>query len=103
MTCSACAANVEKRVAKLQGASNVSVNLLKNSMTLSLDDNCTEEQVIEAVRSIGYDASIKNAAPTEKAKAPAQTSYAAMKTRLTVSAALGLKPQAAWAPSNSFS
>ena len=36
MTCSACSSRVEKCVRKLEGVKEVSVNLLTNSMQLSL-------------------------------------------------------------------
>ena len=38
MTCAACSSRVERSVSKLQGAEEVSVNLLKNSMTVSYDE-----------------------------------------------------------------
>ena len=34
MTCSACSARVEKGISKLEGIKGVSVNLLKNSMSV---------------------------------------------------------------------
>jgi len=57
MTCSSCAAHVERSVRNLQGVSDVSVNLLSNSMTVEFDDKILDEQeIVEAVRSSGYDA-----------------------------------------------
>ena len=38
MSCAACSARVEKSVAKLPGIKEVSVNLLKNSMTVEYDE-----------------------------------------------------------------
>ena len=38
MSCSACSARVEKAVAKIVGAENVSVNLLTNSMQVKRDE-----------------------------------------------------------------
>ena len=38
MSCAACSARVEKAVKALDGCCNVTVNLLKNDMTLELDD-----------------------------------------------------------------
>ena len=43
MTCSACSSRVEKCVSALDGISDVSVNLLTNSMRLSYDENITGE------------------------------------------------------------
>jgi len=37
MTCSACAARVERAVKKMEGTADVSVNLLTNTMTLAYD------------------------------------------------------------------
>lgn len=57
MTCAACASRVEKSVSKLQGAEQVSVNLLKNSMVVAYDEKALkEEQIIEAVEKAGYGA-----------------------------------------------
>ena len=39
MTCSACSSRVESCVRKLPGVNEVSVNLLKNSMTVSYDED----------------------------------------------------------------
>ena len=39
MTCSACSTRVEQCVRKLPGVSEVSVNLLKNSMVVSYDEH----------------------------------------------------------------
>ena len=61
MTCSACVAHVEKNVSKLEGVKAVQVNLLTNSMTVSFDDDQLEISKIESsVKSIGYEAHVKN-------------------------------------------
>ena len=39
MTCSACSANVEKAVRKIEGVERADVNLLNNSLTLIYDEN----------------------------------------------------------------
>ena len=50
MTCSACSNRVEKAVAGVPGVEDVSVNLLKNSMTVNYDETKTGlEQIIQAV------------------------------------------------------
>ncbi|WP_027406775.1 heavy metal translocating P-type ATPase [Anaerovibrio sp. RM50] len=60
MTCSACSARVERAVTKLEGTSEVSVNLLTNSMQLSYDEEIIKpERIIQAVEQAGYGASIK--------------------------------------------
>lgn len=60
MTCSACSSRVEKAVAKVVGADNVSVNLLTNSMQVKHDENISSEQIISAVENAGYGASLGN-------------------------------------------
>lgn len=63
MTCAACAARVEKAVRQVAGVKEVSVNLLKNSMTAAFDETATStEQLAGAVRRAGYGARAGNAA-----------------------------------------
>ncbi len=60
MSCSACSARVEKAVAKIVGAENVSVNLLTNSMQVKYDDaKISAANIIDAVTNAGYGASLK--------------------------------------------
>ncbi len=73
MSCSACSARVEKAVAKLVGADNVSVNLLTNSMQVKRIENITNEQIIKAVVDAGYGASLKNNANPAINSAPTPT------------------------------
>lgn len=57
MTCSACSAHVTKSVEKLPGVSEVSVNLLNNSMMVQYDPAvATADQIEQAVRQAGYGA-----------------------------------------------
>ena len=59
MTCSACSAHVEKAVARVAGVSAVSVNLLSGSMQVTYDETAaTAEDIIAAVTSSGYGASL---------------------------------------------
>lgn len=58
MTCSACSAHVEKAVRKVAGVSDVAVNLLQNSMTVTYDAKSTSDtQIVSAVEHAGYGAS----------------------------------------------
>lgn len=58
MTCSACSANVERSVRKLDGICSVNVNLLSNSMNVEYDETVIDKnKIIDAVRSAGYGAS----------------------------------------------
>ena len=57
MTCSACSARIERDLSKLDGIAEVSVNLLKNSMTVSYDESALDTSgIIEKVEDIGYGA-----------------------------------------------
>lgn len=57
MNCASCASSIEKEVGKLNGVSNVAVNLATD--TLQLDGDVEDELVIEAVNRAGYSASAK--------------------------------------------
>ncbi|MBE6831507.1 MAG: heavy metal translocating P-type ATPase [Ruminococcaceae bacterium] len=91
MTCSACSANVEKSVRKLNGVSSVNVNLLSNSMTVDYDDTVANDaEVIRAVENAGYGASVYSRKGNANAKSqpqenPVQKELQSMKMRLIVS------------------
>ncbi|TQI66204.1 heavy metal translocating P-type ATPase [Clostridium sp. KNHs216] len=91
MTCSACSANVEKSVRKLNGVSSVNVNLLSNSMTVDYDDTVANDaEVIRAVENAGYGASVYSRKANTNAKSqpqenPVQKELQSMKMRLIVS------------------
>ena len=54
MTCSACAARVERATKKVAGTADVSVNLLTNTMMLSYDEGRTSPAaIISAVEDAG--------------------------------------------------
>ena len=65
MTCSACSAHVDKAVRKLEGVSEVNVNLLGGSMTVEYDPAAeTPEDIIAAVDAAGYGCALpQKAAP----------------------------------------
>ncbi len=59
MTCSACSSHVQRAVEKLEGAAEVQVNLLTNSMTVNYDEAfLSADKIIEAVEKAGYGASL---------------------------------------------
>lgn len=58
MTCAACSARVEKAAGNIDGVSNVSVNLLTNSLQLEHSPAVSPADVIEAVEKAGYGASL---------------------------------------------
>ena len=79
MTCSACSAHVEKAVGKLEGIDSVSVNLLQNSMVVEYDEaSLTTDDIINAVRSGGYGASLQGAKTA--AEPPKNVALEEMKT-----------------------
>lgn len=61
MTCSACSSRIEKIVAKMDGAIEVNVNLLKNSMSIKYDEKIlTPEQIIAKIVDLGYGAELQD-------------------------------------------
>ena len=72
MTCSACSAHVDKAVRKLEGVSDVNVNLLSGSMTVDWQGDLTDQDIIAAVVKSGYGATLpesNSAAPQSKSQA----------------------------------
>ena len=67
MTCAACSARVEKTVSALEGVSSCSVNLLTNSM--AVEGTASADEIISAVESAGYGASLKGSRDKEKSNA----------------------------------
>lgn len=59
MSCAACSTRVEKAVSKLDGVTSCSVSLLTNSM--GVEGDVSPEEVITAVESAGYGATLKGA------------------------------------------
>ena len=91
MTCSACSSRVESCVRKLPGVNEVSVNLLKNSMTVSYDEDSLDTAgIVEAVENSGYGAIPKTVSQNKKETKPdistARAEYQGMKRRLILSA-----------------
>jgi len=56
MSCSACAASVERAVKKLEGVNNIRVNLLSNTLTADIPDGMADTVIMEAVGKAGYGA-----------------------------------------------
>ena len=93
MTCSACSAHVEKAVRGVQGVSEVSVNLLTNSMVVESDAPLEQDVIVKAVEHAGYGASPadgRGAGPAAKqggapVQNPMQAQLKNMRMRLWVS------------------
>ena len=73
MTCSACSAHVDKAVRRLEGVTEVNVNLLGGSMTVDWQGGLTADRIIAAVTEAGYGASLPSAGGTQAAKPAANT------------------------------
>ena len=90
MTCSACSAHVDKSVRKLEGVSDVNVNLLANTMVVDYDEKTvTTDEIIKAVEKGGYGANLPAAsageAPRQSAVDQAKEETRKVKVRLIVS------------------
>lgn len=90
MTCSACSAAVEKNVRKIEGVSDVNVNLLSNSMTVEHDgEKANSDIIIKAVEDAGYGASRfalgSELNTSDSSVNPVEQELKSMKHRLTVS------------------
>lgn len=82
MSCAACSAHVDKAVRELSGVSEVSVNLLTNSMTVSFDAPATEKKICQAVEKAGYTATVSVKAGIAQAE---DTETSGLVRRLVVS------------------
>ncbi len=95
MTCSACSSRVEKTVGKLEGAEEVSVNLLTGTMQVTYDENKLDSSgIVSAVEKAGYGAFPDNgeksssASPAEDASKAVLDETKQMKHRLIWSVVL---------------
>lgn len=62
MSCAACSARIEKGISGMEGMQQCSVNLLKNSMTVSYDEAKLDSgKIVHQVEAIGYGASLHQA------------------------------------------
>ncbi|OCL88826.1 putative copper-importing P-type ATPase A [Aliarcobacter thereius] len=88
MTCSACSNAVDRSIKKLDGISEVNVNLLSNSMIVKYDDTkLNDDKIIKTVEDAGYEAilaQIENK-KIEKKDSIAQNEMDELKNRLIIS------------------
>ncbi len=66
MTCAACEARVSKSVKAIDGAENVNVSLLTNSMSVELKDKTLVDEVKKNIEKAGYKAFVKGDKREEK-------------------------------------
>ena len=89
MACSACAAGIEKSVAKMDGVKEVTVNLLTNSMSVAFDPERTNAgKIVKTVEDIGYGAVPRTDIAKKQTVQPegaAQSEALAIRNRLIVS------------------
>jgi Cu+-exporting ATPase len=93
MTCASCANRIERKLNKLDGVS-ATVNYATERAAVEFDDAAVApEQLVDAVRAAGYDATLPPApgeAGAEASGTDDEDALAPLRTRLVVSAALGL-------------
>ncbi len=80
MTCAACSATVERVTSRQPGVQKAEVNLLAGTMIVQADDASAADEIIAAIRSAGYDASLYGEKREEKQIKPNTSSD--MKTRI---------------------
>lgn len=83
MSCAACSARVEKAVSVIDGVSSCSVNLLTNSMVV--EGTANPDDIITAVESAGYGASVKGTEKVQKNDVLKDTETSILKKRLITS------------------
>ncbi len=83
MSCSACSASVERAVKRIDGVTNVSVDLLSGRMVCEFESPADASVIIRAVEKAGFTAS--EVVPSQPKQAPAQEKAPSIKVRLTVS------------------
>lgn len=87
MSCAACASRVERAVCKLDGTFRVQVNLLKNNLLISYDENkLSAQKIADAVSKAGYSACLKG----DEALSLQQGQVSKQKLRLCLSLVLTL-------------
>ena len=74
MTCSACSAGIERTLNKMEGIVKAEVSLMGESMNVEYDETVvTREQIIAAVKGLGYGASLFDASEWKKKKPQSNT------------------------------
>ena len=84
MTCSACAAHVEKAARAVPGVTEAQVNLLANQLVCQQDSAEISAQVVAAVQKAGYGAAVPGQAG-QQTEDPAKEEYRHMRGRLITS------------------
>ncbi|HEX4682388.1 MAG TPA: heavy metal translocating P-type ATPase [Gemmatimonadaceae bacterium] len=96
MTCAACQARVQRALAKADGVSAASVNLMTNTASVTFDERQTDAgRLVDVVRSVGYEAEIpaapRSASESERAlDHERDAEYHFLRTRAAVSFVIGM-------------
>ena len=59
MSCASCVSHVKKAVEKIDGVKNIDINLNLKKMDVEMDDSVNNDKIISAVKSAGYQATLK--------------------------------------------
>ena len=70
MTCAACSGTIARRLSEIDGLSNITVNLLSNSLSLLADKSQLVQQVIHQVEELGYECTLVFTRPTTQFDPP---------------------------------
>lgn len=89
MSCSACSSRIEKVIGRQKGVQKISVNLLKNNMTITYDEQSITPAVFtDKIHKLGFTASLHQAAVQDNSSTGEE--LAAMQKRLLLSAVFTL-------------
>ncbi len=91
MTCSACATRIDKKLNKLDGMMSANVNLALEKAKVEYDNSkLKDEDIINAIKSIGYGASIDEEEDREKDKKEKEKRLKKLKNELIISIILSI-------------
>lgn len=89
MSCAACAARIEKRLAKLDGITRAAVNLATERATIDFDANRIQvSEMIKAVQELGYGAERAEEVLRDRAAEQREQEIRTLRTTLIISAVL---------------
>ena len=54
MHCASCASNIERSLKKISGIKEVSISMMTNKAIVEFDKNISDEELINAVKRVGY-------------------------------------------------
>ncbi|KAF9876336.1 copper resistance-associated p-type atpase [Colletotrichum karsti] len=72
MTCAACANTITEQLSKKDWVSNVVVNLVTNSATIDYTEDGKQDEIVEAIEDMGYDATLDSVTSVKNEQKGAQ-------------------------------